>query len=77
VRRLVDTPEAKIENGNARLGADVLQQRVGLFQFFGQRVAIVRVAGKRSRTDHQAVLVRDGQANLDAELIGLALLAVG
>ena len=58
------------------LDADVLQQRVGLLQLLGQRVAVVGVAGEGPRAHHQALLVRDGQADLHAELVGLARLAL-
>jgi hypothetical protein len=36
----VDTAKAQIDNGGGRRNADVLQQRGGLLDLFGQRVAV-------------------------------------
>ena len=71
---LVHAPEAQIHDGRGGLHANVLQERVGLLDLRGQRVSVVRVTGEAARAHHQAVLVRDRQADLDAELVGLASL---
>jgi hypothetical protein len=66
----VHAPVAQVNDRRGWLHTDVLQQRVGLLELLGQRVAVVRVAGEGTRSHHQAQLVRDGQADLDAELVG-------
>jgi len=40
-------------------------------------VAVIRVPREAARANHQALLVRDHQADLDAELKGVARLALG
>ena len=69
-------PVAQVDDGRVRLDAQVLQQDGGLLQLLGQRVAVVGVARQAARTDHQALLGRDGHADLHAELVGLAGLAL-
>ena len=46
-----------------------------LFDLLGQRLAIVRIAGKRPGTHDQPALLSNCQAGLDTELVGLARLA--
>ncbi len=72
---LVHASVSEVDNGSGRPDADAFEQRVGLFELRGQRVSIVGVAGEAARAHHQPVPVRDGQADLDAELVGLARLA--
>ena len=48
-----------------------------MLELVAQDVAVVRVAGEAARTDHQALLVRDDQADLHAELVGVTGLALG
>ena len=57
----IDATKAQINDRCGALHADVLQQRVGLLQLFGQRVPFIRVAGEESRAHHQAVLMPDGR----------------
>jgi hypothetical protein len=70
---MVDAAIAQVHHRRHRLGADVFEQRAGLLQ----RMSVVGVAGEAACAHHQAVLVGDGQADLDAELVGLARFALG
>ena len=54
------------------LTSEVLQQDACLLELCRENVAVVGVAGEGARADHQAALVGDGDAGLDAELVGLA-----
>ena len=51
--------------------AGVFEQNGGLLQLLIEDVPVVRVSGKRPRTNHQAALVRDRNAGFDAELVRL------
>jgi len=42
----------------------------------GQRLPVIRIAREAARSNHQALLVRDRHADLPAELMGLASLAL-
>lgn len=68
---VIHAPEAQIDDD--RLGGlgGVLQEDGGLFQLLAEDVPVVRVPGEGLCRDHQAALVGDGNACLDAELIGL------
>jgi len=67
---------ARVDHRDLGRHADVLQQRAGLLQLGAQRVPVKRVAGEGSGPHHQPALVRDRQADLDAELVGLPGLAL-
>jgi hypothetical protein len=44
----------------------------GLLQLLVQHVSVIGVAREGSGSHHQAALVRDGDAGLDAKFVGLA-----
>jgi len=69
-------PVAQVDDGRVRLDAQVLQQDGGLLQLLGQRVAVIGVARQAARTDHQALFGAHRHADLHAELVGLAGLAL-
>ncbi len=74
--QMVHTAVAEINDGRGGLDLQVLQQVRGLLDLFGQGMAVIGVAGKRPGSDDQALFVSDRDARFDAELVGLAALAL-
>ena len=73
----VHPPVAQVDDDLLGRTPLVLQQVGGLLQLRAQHVPVVRVTREAAGTDHQSLLVRDHQADLDAELVGVACLALG
>ena len=64
--------KAQIDHDAPELDGKVLLQIGCLLQNCAQNVAVVGVAGKGARSQHQAIFVGYHHRALDAELIGLA-----
>ena len=73
----VQAPVAKVDDNLLGSVTQVLRQVGGLFQLGTEDMAVVRVAGEAASAHHQTLLVGDRQADLDAELVGVARLALG
>ena len=72
----VHTAITQVNDRRGGLDADVSQKRVGVLELFGQRVAVVRIAGERPGAPPSALLVRAGQTDFDAEFVRLHGLAL-
>ena len=68
---LIHSPVAQIDDHLFRGFAGVLQQYRGLLQLLIEHMPVVGVAGEGACAHHQTALVRDGNAGLNAELVGL------
>ena len=73
----VHAPVAEVDDHLLRTSPQVLHQIARLLELGAQNVAVVRVAGEAARAHHQALLVRHHEADLHAELVGVAGLALG
>lgn len=65
---------AQVYKGRLRLDAGGLHQDGGLLDLFVEGVAVIRVTGEGPGTDDQVALEGAGQAHLDAEFEGVAVL---
>ena len=72
----VHTSEPQVHDDLRRTASQVLQQVGRLLELRGEDVAVVRIAREAPGAHHQPRLVRDRQADLDAEFVGLACLAL-
>lgn len=61
----IHAPESQVDRRFFRSASHVFQQDCRLLQLGGQKVAVIRIAGKRPRPDYQATLVRDGDYRVD------------
>ena len=68
----ITTPIAQIDDRFFRF---VVSENADLLKLLGQRMTVVRIARKASRPDDQVAGGRDGDADLDAELVRLTGLA--
>src|SRR5690606_42146826 len=70
----IDTAITEIDNDLLRCAADVLEKNARLLELRRQGVPVVRVARESARTDDESLTMRDGDARLHTELVGLACL---
>jgi len=72
----VDPAIAEIHVGGLGRRGDAFEQNGGLFQLLVEGVAIIGIPREGTSTDDEAVFMGDGQAGLDAKLLGSAGLAL-
>ena len=73
---LIDPTVAEVNIDRLGRRGDAFEQDGGLFELFVEGVSIIGIPGKGAGADDETVLMGDGQAGLDAKLVGFACFAL-